>query len=340
MPDAESVHEDVLIGQEPKRKKPKKKPKLTGPQAAPWSAVAGPKPPVEVDGDTLAVMKFNQNHDPANGEFASTGGAGGVTMDPAHVTIQNNLIKSASSDWGVPEGDVRKNAQAAVDATIKNSHVTIETTAATWESIKSGGSYQNVFDHPAGSVANSAEALAARKQIEKNVLGIPDSVPGNMRPVYGFVVSGEDAPTGGFGDFGAYKMVLKQDVNKRATWTDGDSGLSGKDSPIIPTQMSKPGVESIAWSGADQWGFEAGVPKGSQQYITDHLTGKNVSHFGTDSYLEAQVYGGVSLKDVDKVLGPNGDIVYDSSVQKRRADEQLLTSHDEVVGVMSFGGAR
>lgn len=114
-----------------------------------------------------------------------------------------------------------------------------------------------------------------RQTSEKKGLGVPNDLPNNQRPVYGYFRTDEHTA----GAYGPIEFILKDSAKERATYTLGDSLHS------FNTDMQVGGK-----SPSDQGGWNGNL----RDYL-DHGA-KGVL------YVEAQVQGGISLGDVAKVV--------------------------------------
>lgn len=114
-----------------------------------------------------------------------------------------------------------------------------------------------------------------RTSTEKKLIGIPESLSGKDRPVYGYA----GTESGSFDNenlrhYGDVAFVLKDSVKRRSTVTFGDS----LDSSLGVSNYESPELHSIAST-------EPG-----EQYETSF------------PYIEVQYHGGVGLNDVKKIL--------------------------------------
>ena len=120
-----------------------------------------------------------------------------------------------------------------------------------------------------------------REIAEENGLGVSSKVPHNVRPIYGYFSAGNPDIT----DYGAVEFILKDSVRTRTTYTIGDSleGFSG--------QYQIGGKRS-----ADVAAWDDNIHSYMENGVRASLTYKG------PPYVEAQIHGGLSLKDVAKVV--------------------------------------
>lgn len=127
----------------------------------------------------------------------------------------------------------------------------------------------------------------------------PDVVP-ERRPIYGYL--GFDEESGDVGQYGSVRVVLKPSVKTRTTFTDGDS----LGNPVIPQPVSGPPLTveqafSVARGAASYASYRRDSGPIS---LADHLGQSGWATAGLRGYVEAQIRGGVSVKDIAKVLVP------------------------------------
>lgn len=123
---------------------------------------------------------------------------------------------------------------------------------------------------------------AIRADFENKVFGIPkDSTLG--RPIYGYIHPGKFDT---IDQYGKIIVELKDSVRQRTTFTVGDSldSTSRGEEPLLsPQPLTEPSY--LAARHLPQWG---------------PLDWHNVSE--VSSYIEAQIHGGVAVKDIERVV--------------------------------------
>lgn len=137
--------------------------------------------------------------------------------------------------------------------------------------------------------------IKARMSLEKAMFNYADNLPVNKRPVYGMVVQNVDETPGIF--YGDVVVVMKKSVRNRTTWTAWDtldSTRRGLDAVMAPSPMTRPNISSLNTVGEK-----------TLSDIRDQVMIKryNPSRVATWSdYTEAQMHGGVSLRDIDYLI--------------------------------------
>jgi hypothetical protein len=142
--------------------------------------------------------------------------------------------------------------------------------------------------------SNGAYKPALRKEAELAIAGVPLDTKSSERPVYGYLAVQNDGETSntspyntdkwnvnntGVGQYGEVRVVLKDEVRDRTSYTIPDS----LDRNAIPQPLSRNGKADLINAGA------------YYDLSTSH------AGFQRESYAEAQVYGGVKLSDIKAV---------------------------------------
>jgi hypothetical protein len=117
-----------------------------------------------------------------------------------------------------------------------------------------------------------------RTKAEEKGLGVPPDIDITQRPIYGYISHGKTTSAEGYGRI---EFVLKDDVKVRTTYTAGDSLYSMSINRTAGVPLSN--VRNPA-----AWGTNV-----------DNLYRKDFNSIG---YIEAQVHGGLSLSDVERIV--------------------------------------
>ena len=128
--------------------------------------------------------------------------------------------------------------------------------------------------------SNGTLNTRVRAAAEKNMFSYPESLTPSLRPVYGYL-SPKGGDISGPSHYGNIKLVMKEEVRARATFTFGDSlGLMPY---AAPSPVADPKYWSVrAWS-------------------------KPLNKVGLEdapSYPEVQYHGGLSIADIDHAILP------------------------------------
>lgn len=131
-----------------------------------------------------------------------------------------------------------------------------------------------------------------RLQMEEDVLGVPPDARGRDRPIYGYYtmdVDGKSANNVFLGQYGDVIIKLKEATKDRASFTDSDSLDMGMYKRLYASPARTPSIYSL-------YGLTNS---------TDVLW--LYSNQGPDdgTYWEAQVWGGVTLADIEEIILPS-----------------------------------
>jgi hypothetical protein len=144
--------------------------------------------------------------------------------------------------------------------------------------------------------SNGLYSPSTREKREFGLLGIEPNTPRKQRPIYGFLATDDTETTPmtkpyntdlfafnnkGVGQYGDVRFVLKPSTRGRTTFTMQDS----LDVKSLPQPLSdNPTDEQL-----DMAGFWKNVTDSHDGFFREH-------------YIEAQVTGGVSMDDVDRIV--------------------------------------
>lgn len=141
-----------------------------------------------------------------------------------------------------------------------------------------------------------------RAQKEEQLFGLPQDLDPAKRPVYGYVMTtglgtvmkpGDEPPE--FVDtFGDVRVVLRDDVRQRTTAMVGDSLdqlSSGRPAPV-----DDPDWRAFTPVGEHPLGWQPKLMKLNRNYGS--------KTFNRDTYIEAQIHGGVTLDDIAYIALP------------------------------------
>jgi hypothetical protein len=136
--------------------------------------------------------------------------------------------------------------------------------------LRTDGRFKSQFET---GTSRGSLSYEARSEQEAANFGTHPSVDPKSRPIYGYVRKGDASfrsiVEGEVRQYGEVHFVLKKEVHDRTTFTTEDSLLR----PIHPAPLKKPN-------------YLAAMPY----------------YHGGSRYTEAQIHGGLSLKDVDRVV--------------------------------------
>lgn len=206
--------------------------------------------------------------------------------------------KSVEEERDTPE-QMRAKMAGALRDLWGGKKIAVRVTAEGLENVLRTGRFKTVHETYKTQGFNNGRV---RGEVEEQIFGIdPDGGEKEKRPVYGYVaVNGIRRPgaDSALGQYGSVQVVLKDEVRKRTTASNGDS--IGKRRTVRPSPVDAP----------QHWSYNVtGQPAG--QYGVD---GEVLMNRG---YAEAQVHGGVSVDDIEEVVFPR---VPEDRVQRRLND--------------------
>ncbi len=183
-------------------------------------------------------------------------------------------IKNTAKEEGVSEAEVVTKVKGDLDTILKESPISVRRTFQGAAGILDDGRFKSQFET---GTSGGAFAPYRRKEAEFWGLGATNELPDKKRPIYGYVAT-EKADRAY--PYGPIEFVLKERVKDRTTITFGDS-LGRFDG----TNLVGAPVRSLDTGCWDRRVWDA--------YVGD---------WRAMSYIEAQIHGGVSLQDVEKVV--------------------------------------
>lgn len=212
------------------------------------------------------------------GKYAATLGSTPLPNGANPEKRAKKIIKRFERD-AVPDYDVFTAANRVREAVGKDPEVRIRVNHEVLERILTDGRVKT--QHETGSSGGSF-APHTRDAHEKMMFAAELT-----RPVYGYVHAEEHAGNvyNGVGFYGRYAVVLKKGVNERTTITFGDSLYVGDDNAPAPVRLSEVATASDARLAASMTESRPGGYGG-----------------GSASYVEAQIHGGVTRSDIDRII--------------------------------------
>lgn len=188
--------------------------------------------------------------------------------------------------------------QAYLEAAEQPIKINLNTTSLS--GVAEDGRFKSAFEKSTNSKYTNSKYMEHRLEVETDAMGIPGSIETTERPIYGSI----------FGDarvYGAIEVQLKESVKTRTTMTLGDS--FAQQNPVLVrdvlageatrNDLAQASILSSTNGNQSQGGIYALLQFGINP--NDVL-----ERFKTaQPYWEAQIHGGVSLSDVEKIILPN-----------------------------------
>lgn len=258
-------------------------PELKIPDQAAWDKALQDAVLADYSGDGRAEMPDRE----AAGGRVSDFRAG---LNPAQQRRfdQERRIGERQEQWRRQSGDSAQQAQQKMTAALKDlwggKKIAVRVTPDSLESILRTERFKTVHETYKSGGSNSQKN---RGDLEEQLFGIdPKTSPKEERPVYGYVaVNGirwqKLDPS--LGQYGNVQVVLKDDVRKRTTASNGDS--MGERGLVRPSPVDAPDHFSYSVRGQQPGNYSVD----GQRLVSD-------------SYAEAQIHGGVSISDIEEVV--------------------------------------
>jgi hypothetical protein len=172
--------------------------------------------------------------------------------------------------------------------------VQVATTSEALDAILDEGRLKNLTELDNAAQVKGSDYLAKRTAYENIAFGYDDGTLAEQRPVSGFIVPNRKMPSDIADGYGDVAIELKADVKTRTTFTIGDS----LDNYAEPIQFGNRVPKTKEY---------ASIAKDSYNYQQKGETVLNSDWWHNGDYVEAQVHGGVKLKDIASIT------FYDSS---------------------------
>lgn len=202
--------------------------------------------------------------------------------DAARQEKLRNLATSVGYD------DVEKFVDDVVEAWrgwLSEAKVAIRVPSTKLNNVLSSGRFKSQFETRTSKGLYDPEKRAGA---ESQMFGYANDLAPEVRPIYGFMDDGIDGLEKQYGDI---KIIFKDEVRARTTFTVGDSldNFKWGDLAVSPVDNPLPAslpVTDFAWSGdTTRLGrlFDPSLDRGGM-------------------YTEAQIHGGVGVTDIDTVI--------------------------------------
>ena len=220
-----------------------------------------------------------------------------VTSNAVDIQPANDLINRNREDYEEFRqknnftDEMEKQVEKELEDLIEESDIATRTSMDGLESILEDGRIKSQFEDAKSSTYITKEQ---RAEVEKTLFGYNNNLNPKLRPIYGYLTNKkfDISSKNGAIQYGNVSIVLKKkNLFNRTTYTIGDSLDGSRWDFKVPTLLSQPNVRSMAAhrSLTDSYGKYTGK-LGSLDEITNNVP-----------YVEAQIHGGVSVKDIDKV---------------------------------------
>jgi len=147
--------------------------------------------------------------------------------------------------------------------------------------------------------SNGAYSKIGRIAGELRSQSMPLSEPVSKRPIYGYVAEDdfhESILINGPEQYGAIRVVFKDNVKSRTTMSVGDSLSTG----CVPISMTQKEITPFdAWRASDRILYNIAKDEGWNNDTYE------IGYLNEGSYFEAQIHDGVKLSDVESIYIPS-----------------------------------
>lgn len=158
-----------------------------------------------------------------------------------------------------------------------------------------------------------------RTQYETRFIGVPSDLPASQKPIYGWLHSGGGIDSA---DYGSITVTLKDAVKSRTSMTAGDS--LNESAPVMINKILNGSASIQDMANA-----------GSTDYLSRYIRVVSAKWEGrvapiptidTPSYWEAQVYGGVSIDDIEAISIPKSAIATRETERTKKLTSDTLSA--------------
>jgi len=153
---------------------------------------------------------------------------------------------------------------------IKESDLAIQIEPRSLSKVMKDGRFKTQFET---GTSGGLKDLDIRRYEELRRFGVPVDADDRLRPIYGHIQNSSRVNTT-VDQYGSARVVLKQEVKERATYTTQDS-LASQDIPFPVTQPNTDYVRVDKWKWPPDYG---------------------------QNYVETQIHGGLSIDDIAEVI--------------------------------------
>lgn len=194
-------------------------------------------------------------------------------------------IEAAAKRNNLTPGQVESYVQQALTDIAKND-IAVSVPKGVFDNILEDGRLKTQFETgTSGATLNKTQ----RAEAESKGLGIPEDIPAQQRPVYGYMNFGADTRNLSQRGYGDITIILSDDVRPRTTIAVGDSMAQMRENNLVGAPIDSPTVLAADHEISN---------------LVDYARTGDAKDFAYSGvgYVEAQVQGGVTLQDVKAVL--------------------------------------
>jgi len=226
------------------------------------------------------------------------------------VTRQQLIDGDGDGKYNEAMKEQLRRQQSIVDS--PNTHIVLHVPESAVGSIVSGGRFKSQLETGRSKGFKGKEF---REGFEGSMVGVVHGDDKSKSLIYGALHTGgvQDSLAIAAEQYGRIGFVLKRSVHERSTFTDTDSlNSTSEASPLVGKQTTPNGHRHLGGvSTASPWKNDT-TPEGKAEFDASLSRAPKKR----ESYMEAQVLGGVTLADIDHVTVPRGTKFPDTARRK------------------------
>ena len=205
-------------------------------------------------------------------------------IDKQYTPVWTKLAHDSNS---TPD-EVKKEAVSQAQKLVDGMQPYIRVSEKVLPLILQSGRFQTQFE--TGKSDGAITSPKARDKVEAEIMGIPHNISPKFRPVSAYFSQGFDHASEEFaGHYGAVMVKLKDGVRGRSTVTFGDSLQAGANKESVAAPATHVTPQALNPEEIAAYGKSFFTPKGFHEH---------------KPFVEAQVHGGLSVKDIDEIGFP------------------------------------
>lgn len=147
---------------------------------------------------------------------------------------------------------------------------------------------------------NGMGYVGAREAYESDIAGVPDDLADDHRPIYGWAQQTDTLWGEGVANYGQNTVTLRPEVKARTTLTIGDS-LNYQSRPLWIDEINSEATSVDEFLAASHWAIERNYTADAEIKSINPILWDGGWEVNGDSYIEAQVYGGITLRDIESI---------------------------------------
>lgn len=207
-----------------------------------------------------------------------------ATAKQSAAIAASKTIDQLIADRGGNAADYIEKARDNFIAEIAGKKVEISLGGKSLDSVLDSGRYKNFFEvveqFPFSDVASRSESYLNMHEAS----GIARDAAPSARPIYGYVNTNDSAQNAA-SVYGETRMILRDEIKNRVTYTPNDSMTPILDRRMVPATLANID-EAMFGSEIGKW-----IDTRNQSVLYNRVL-----------YVETQIYGGVKLSDIEAIV--------------------------------------